>query len=190
MAILTGEEITNQAIAGNITITPYNGNQVNPNSYNLRLHEELLVYELEGVRAYNKNLVRFDYDIQPIDMKKDNPTSKIVIPESGHTLQPGVLYLGRTVEKTHTDYYVPVLSGRSSVGRLGINVHVTAAFGDVGFNGHWTLEIFVIHPVIIYPNVQICQVYFNTVEGEIDLYKGKYQDNNGVQASMFYKDFK
>lgn len=190
MAILTGEEITNQAIAGNITIIPYNGNQVNPNSYNLRLHEELLVYEMKRAICHKNSLDAWQYEYEPLDMKKDNPTSKIVIPESGYTLQPGVLYLGRTVEKTHTDYYVPVLSGRSSVGRLGINIHVTAAFGETGFNGYWTLEIFVIHPVIIYPNVQICQVYFNTVEGEIDLYKGKYQDNNGVQASMFYKDFK
>ena len=95
-----------------------------------------------------------------------------------------------TVEKTHTDYYVPILSGRSSTGRLGINVHATAGYGDIGFNGYWTLEIFVIHPIVIYPNVEICQIYFNTVQGDVSLYDGKYQNNLGIQASEIWKELK
>ena len=122
-------------------------------------------------------------------MRKDNPTVRLIIPESGYLLQPNQLYLGRTVERTHTDYYVPILSGRSSTGRLGINVHATAAYGDLGFNGYWTLEIFVIHPIVIYPNVEICQVYFNTVKGDVSLYEGKYQNNIGIQSSEIWKEF-
>ena len=105
-------------------------------------------------------------------------------------MEPGKLYLGRTVEHTKTDSYVPMLEGRSSVGRLGMFVHVTAGFGDVGFNGYWTLEIFVVEPLIIYPEVEICQIYFHTIEGEYQSYvSGKYQNNSGIQPSYLYKDF-
>ena len=100
------------------------------------------------------------------------------------------LYLGRTLEYTKTDQFVPMLEGRSSVGRLGLFIHVTAGFGDVGFAGYWTLEMFCIHPIVIYPNVEICQIYYHTIQGEYTKYdSGKYQNNTGVQPSMLYKDF-
>ena len=83
-----------------------------------------------------------------------------------------------------------MLEGRSSVGRLGLFIHVTAGFGDVGFAGYWTLEMFCIHPIVIYPNVEICQIYYHTIQGEYQKYdSGKYQNNTGVQPSMLYKDF-
>jgi hypothetical protein len=69
-------------------------------------------------------------------------------------------------------------------------IHITAGFGDNGFNGYWTLEITVLKPLKIYPDVEICQIYYNTVIGEENFYKnGKYQNNNEVQASQMYKDF-
>ncbi len=170
--ILTGKEIAKK-LGTDISIKPYDEKLLNPNSYNLRLHNELLVYT---------NM--------PLDMKKPNPSEKIIIPEEGYQLQPGILYLGRTLEYTETFNLVPMLEGRSSIGRLGMYVHVTAGFGDVGFKGFWTLEISVIHPLVIYPNVQICQIFYHTVEGEITEYKsGKYQANNGIQPSLLYKDF-
>jgi dCTP deaminase len=83
-----------------------------------------------------------------------------------------------------------MLEGRSSVGRLGLFVHITAGFGDIGFRGFWTLEISSIQPVRIYPGVQICQIFYHTVEGEFTEYKsGKYQGNTGIQPSLIYKDF-
>lgn len=170
--ILSGLEIEKR-LGRDIEITPYNPKQLNPNSYNLRLHNKLLVY-----------------DELPLDMKKLNPTKELIIAEGGLLLEPGKLYLGRTVEHTKTDSYVPMLEGRSSVGRLGMFVHVTAGFGDVGFNGYWTLEIFVVEPLIIYPEVEICQIYFHTIEGEYQSYvSGKYQNNSGIQPSYLYKDF-
>jgi len=106
-------------------------------------------------------------------------------------LETGKLYLGRTVEKTETSKFVPMLEGRSSIGRLGLFIHVTAGFGDVGFNGFWTLEIFCVQPIRIYAGVDICQIFYHTIEGDFDTYKnGKYQNNEGIQASMLYKDFK
>jgi dCTP deaminase len=156
-----------------IVIEPFSENQLNPNSYNLKLHNEFLVY-----------------DEEVLDMKKENKVKRIVIPEEGLVLEPGKLYLGRTMEYTETDKYVPMLEGRSSVGRLGLFIHVTAGFGDVGFKGYWTLEIFCVQPIKIYPGVEICQIYYHSVEGEYDQYcSGKYQKNDGVQPSLLYKDF-
>lgn len=171
--ILSGKEIKRQLGTG-INIEPYNESQLNPNSYNLSLFNELLTY---------------DNDV--LDMKNPNPTSRITIPEEGLLLEPNKLYLGRTVEHTSTDKYVPMLEGRSSIGRLGLFIHVTAGFGDVGFNGFWTLEIFCVQPIRIFPNVEICQIFYHTIEGDYDLYKsGKYQNNKGIQPSLLYKDFK
>lgn len=171
--ILSGKEIKNK-LGKEIIIKPFNENQLNPNSYNLRLHNELLVY--------NNN---------QLDMKIPNETSKIIIPEDGLILEPGRLYLGRTVEYTETDKYVPMVEGRSSVGRLGLFIHVTAGFGDVGFKGYWTLEIFCVQPIKIYPNVEICQTYYHCIEGDYDKYiSGKYQNNTGIQPSLLYRDFK
>lgn len=105
-------------------------------------------------------------------------------------LEPGRLYLGRTNEFTRTDGFVPMLEGRSSTGRLGLFIHVTAGFGDVGFAGYWTLEIFCVQPIRIYPNVEICQIYYHDIHGEYEPYKsGKYQNNMGIQPSLLYKDF-
>lgn len=170
--ILSGKEIQKH-IGKEIVIEPFDEKKLNPNSYNLTLNNELLVYE-------NSLL----------DMKKPNPVRHLVIPESGLQLEPNRLYLGRTNEFTKTDGYVPMLEGRSSTGRLGLFIHVTAGFGDVGFAGYWTLEIFCVQPIIIYPNVEICQIYYHDIDGEYESYhSGKYQNNSGIQPSLMYKDF-
>lgn len=171
--ILSGKEIKRE-IGKGINIAPFNEAQLNPNSYNLKLHNELMVYT------------------EPVlDMKTPNPVAPLTIPEEGLLLETGKLYLGRTIEKTETSKFVPMLEGRSSIGRLGLFIHVTAGFGDVGFNGYWTLEIFCVQPIRIYAGVDICQIFYHTIEGDYDTYKsGKYQNNEGIQASMLYKDFK
>ena len=170
--ILSGKEIL-KLQGKDINIEPFNESQLNPNSYNLTLHNELLTY---------------DNDV--LDMKSPNPTTSLIIPEEGLLLEPNKLYLGRTKEHTSTDNYVPMLEGRSSIGRLGLFIHVTAGFGDVGFSGYWTLEIFCVQPIRIYPSVEICQIFYHSIQGDYDLYKsGKYQNNKGIQPSLLYKDF-
>ncbi len=130
------------------------------------------------------------YQNDVLDMKTPNPAIRIELPETGLTLQPGKLYLGRTSEYTKTEGFVPMLEGRSSVGRLGLFIHVTAGFGDVGFAGYWTLELFCVQPVTIYPGVEICQIFYHTIQGDYDPYiSGKYQHNTDIQPSMLYKDF-
>lgn len=170
--MLTGPEIVHEYYNKNITIEPFNLSQVNPNSYNLKLGNKLLVYTEDE-----------------LDMKKDNPTKEIIIPEEGYVLQPGVLYLGKTEEWTLTRDYVPCLDGRSSVARLGIVVHICAGFGDIGFGGHWTLEITVSKPIRVYAGVEICQIYFHEAKGEKMLYEGKYQYTYDVMPSRLYKEF-
>lgn len=170
--LLSGIEIEKNLNNG-LSIVPFNHDQLGPNSYNLRLDDKLLVYT---------------DDI--LDMKKPNKYREIIIPRSGLVLQPNTLYLGRTLERTKTDNYVPMLEGRSSVGRLGLFVHVTAGFGDIGFDGYWTLEIHCVQPIKIYPFIEICQIYYHTILGEYEKYSSKkYQHNNEVQASRLYMDF-
>lgn len=170
--IISGKEIAKR-LGKTIFIEPFTLSQLNPNSYNLRLHDELLVYN------------------EPVlDMKKRNECTKVIMPPEGITLQPHTLYLARTVEYTKTLDMVPMLEGRSSVGRLGLFIHITAGFGDVGFSGFWTLEMFCVQPIHIYPGIEICQIYYHTIEGAYDAYvSNKYQNNKGIQPSLLYKDF-
>ena len=169
--ILSGHEIRRQ-LGHNIRIDPFDDSKLNPNSYNLSLHDELLVYE-EVV----------------LDMRKSNRVERVKIPEDGLVLTPNQLYLGRTIERTETHNLVPMIEGRSSIGRLGLFVHVTAGFGDVGFCGYWTLEMFAVQPVKIYPGVQICQLFFHQIHGDITEYSSeKYQHNRDIQPSMLFRE--
>ena len=185
--ILTGKQIKWAHDRGYLDISPFDEKRLNPNSYNVRLADEILTYN-EGM----------------LDMKRDNPYTIQKIPEEGLLIRPGKLYLGRTVERTETKCFVPMLEGRSSVGRLGIFIHATAGFGDIGFKGYWTLEISCVQPITIYPGVEIGQVYYHTIGSHNDIWipyawrmeelmtydeNGKYQNNTGVQPSMLWKDF-
>jgi len=169
--ILSGHEIRKQ-IGGNIIIDPFDEANLNPNSYNLTLHSELMVYE-EVV----------------LDMRTPSRTRRIHVPEEGLVIKPNQLYLGRTTEFTQTHNLVPQIEGRSSVGRLGLFVHVTAGFGDVGFAGYWTLEMFAVQPVRIYPGVPICQIFYHEISGDITEYDSdKYQFSRDIQPSLLYRE--
>jgi dCTP deaminase len=165
--ILTGNEIRKQ-LGTNIVIEPFREELLNANSYDLRLHDELIVY----------------------DMKRPNRYRRIRIPEDGLVLNPNQFYLGRTIERTETYNLVPMLEGRSSIGRLGLFVHITAGFGDVGFKGFWTLEMHAVQPVRIYSGVAICQIFYHQLVGEVTEYDSdKYQNNQDIQPSMLFKEW-
>jgi len=169
--ILSGHEIRAQ-LGGNIVIDPFEESRLNPNSYNLSLHDELMVY-----------------DEVVLDMRKDNRVRRIQIPPEGLVLNPQQLYLGRTAERTETRNLVPMIEGRSSIGRLGLFVHVTAGFGDVGFCGYWTLEMFSVQSIRIYSGVPICQIFYHDIRGSFDEYASdKYQHNNDIQPSLLFKE--
>ncbi len=169
--ILSGQEILAQ-MGKSIVIDPFDRERLNPNSYNLTLHDELIVYE-EVV----------------LDMRKPNRHRRIKIPADGLVLSPNQLYLGRTAERTETYNLVPMIEGRSSIGRLGLFVHVTAGFGDVGFCGYWTLEMFAVQPVRIYAGVAICQIIYHDLRGSFTAYQSdKYQHNTDIQPSLLFKE--
>ena len=169
--ILSGQQIESR-IDDDIIIDPYNPKQLNSNSVNLTLHDELMTYE-EVV----------------LDMRKANRVRRIPIPQDGYVLKPNQLYLARTVERTETHNLVPMLEGRSSVARLGLFINATGGFGDVGFCGFWTLQMFAVQPVRIYPGIPICQIFYHEIIGDFLEYSSdKYQHNRDVQPSLFFKE--
>jgi dCTP deaminase len=180
MSILLKDQIAKEYEESRIVINPFNMDQIGPNSYDVRLSDKLKVYDFSETRV--------------LDCKKSNPTITIDIPEEGYLLEPNLLYLGSTVEKIGSDNYVPMYEGRSSMARLGIQSHLSAGFGDVGFCSNWTLEIAVIHPTIIYPNMRIGQVYFHKIDSPSNIlgnrYDGKYKTQEDPQESLSFKDFK
>ena len=124
-----------------------------------------------------------------LDPKKDNPVIDIEIPEEGYILRPGVLYLGTTEEYTETIGLIPNIDGRSTTGRLGIEIHRTAGFGDNGFKGKWTLEITVTHPVIVYAGMEIGQIYYEEINGDSSMtYNGKYQNQKDTEQAKVDKE--
>lgn len=171
--ILSGNEITRQVKKGKITISPFDERCINPNSYNVELGDYLKVYEDEV-----------------LDSKKQLKTLTIKIPDEGLVLLPNKIYLGFTKEVIGSDYFVPTLTGRSSTGRLGLFVQITADLVDIGFKGNLTFQLHAVQPLRIYKGMKIGQIIFWKVKGKIKLYEGKYQNSVGPQESKVWKDFK
>lgn len=187
--VLTGLEILEQIKTGNIVISDFDIKRLNPNSYNLRLHNELKVYDMDVIQQANCHDPK-DQGLAILDMKKKNITKDLIIPEEGLVLFPDILYLGRTVERTKTEGFCPQIEGRSSIGRLGIDIHKTAGWGDDGFDNYWTLEIVVTHPVRVYPFVEFCQIIYMKTFGDASMkYKGKYQATGQIDGCKIYEEF-
>lgn len=177
--ILSDTAILAAIADGSIVLEPFDVSHLGGNSYDVHLSKYIAVY---------KDSV--------IDAKKHNQVDRFEIPEEGYVLEPGKLYLGSTIEYTETHNTVPFLEGKSSVGRLGISVHITAGKGDVGFMGYWTLEISVAHPVRVYAGMPIAQMIYHTVEGDVQTFyhkkqSAKYSGQGHLpQESMMWKNFK
>jgi len=170
--ILTGNEIKRQVELGKIQIDPFKINQISPNSYDFRLGSKLKYYTNEI-----------------LDPKIKQPVEEVEIPKTGYVLKPGRIYLGHTHETMGSDFFVPIIRGRSSTARLGLFVHITADMIDIGSHNQWTLQLYAVQAMKIYPYTLIGQVTFWCVIGDIDLYKGKYQGSRGPYESQIYKDF-
>ncbi|MDR2723952.1 MAG: dCTP deaminase [Holosporaceae bacterium] len=170
--ILTGSEVLKNVENGKIIIDPFNISQLNPNSYNFTLGTKLLVYN---------NYV--------LDAKKDNDAREIIIPEEGITLANGTVYLGHTQEVIGSDHFVPIIRGRSSIGRLGLFINITADLIDIGSINQLTLQLNAVQPVTIYPAMQIGQVTFWVPLGNIKKYDGRYRGSAGPVTSKIYLDF-
>lgn len=177
--ILTDKEILNNIEQGLIKIEPFRLPCLGTNSYDVHLGKTLAIYE---------------NDI--LDAKSHNKIKTFEIPEEGYVLVPEKFYLGVTEEYTETHAHVPFLEGKSSVGRLGIDIHATAGKGDVGFCNFWTLEISVKQPVRVYAGMPIGQLIYFEVKGEVlNPYNkkpsAKYNDKVAipVESMMFRNKF-
>lgn len=152
--ILRHDAIIERMKKGDIIIQPFNKEQLNPNSYDVRLGDNIIV---EG--------------------------NKMQIPDRGYRLFKGEFILAETLERTETYNLVPMVEGKSSIGRQGLFIHVTAGFGDVGFKGKWTLELFACQDILIKPGMRIAQLFWYTCEGTGPEYNGKYQNATGVEGA-------
>lgn len=157
--ILTDKQILDEISKGTILIEPFRPDCMGTNSYDVHLGRYLATYQ---------NRV--------LDAKVHNKIDEFTIPEDGFILQPGTLYLGVTEEYTETHAHVPFLEGKSSTGRLGIDIHATAGKGDVGFCNTWTLEISVAQPVKVYAGMPIGQLIYFVIGGEVENYYNKKRD--------------
>lgn len=169
MAILSGPEILKNIESGDIEVDPFEPGHVNPVSLDLRLGQGVAVYsDVVSARLAPKG--------GALDMSKENPVHAFEIGENGLVLLPGVLYLMHTLERVCAKKHVPILDGKSSIGRLGIKIHETAGFGDPGFDGQYTLEVTVVQPVRVFAGSRFCQIRFHEVRGELRSYKD-YRSN-------------
>jgi dCTP deaminase len=177
--ILSDKRIKEEIDKGTIKIEPFERESLGTNSYDVHLGKFLAVYTS-----------------RELDARKHNAIEHFDIPEEGYVLQPGVLYLGVTQEYTETHAHVPFLEGKSSTGRLGIDIHATAGKGDVGFCGNWTLEISCKLPVRVYEGMPVGQLIYFPVDGEIEVRynskkNAKYsgQPNKPVESMMWKNKF-
>lgn len=162
---------------GDISITPFYPECMGSNSYDLHLGD---------------TLVQYTDDV--LDSKKDNLTKTILIPKEGYVLKKGEFYLGTTLEHTQSYNCVPFIDGKSSTGRLGIQLHFTAGKGDAGFCGQWTLEIAVAHDVRVYTGMPIGQIFYYSLRGRVKnsydtKQNAKYAGQKGIISSKMWKNF-
>lgn len=177
--ILTDKQILREIESGMIVIRPFKRRCLGSNSYDVHLGKWLAVYRDEI-----------------LDAKRHNPVRHFQIPPDGLILVPSKLYLGVTNEYTETHRHVPFLEGKSSIGRLGIDIHATAGKGDVGFCNTWTLEISVRQPVRIFAGMPIGQLIYFEIRGEVEVPYNKKKSAKYVRRtrrpveSMMWKNFK
>lgn len=167
--ILTGPEIAAARARGEIVIEPFDEDQLGPNSYDFRLGER--------ARWYTAAI---------LDARGQNPTESAPISENGMLVTPDRLILCNTHETMGSDHFVPIIRGRSSTGRLGLFIDITADLIDLGSVNQWTLQLHAVMPVRIYPGMLIGQVTFWRPEGLIRLYRGKYQGRQSPVESLVH----
>ncbi|GAB4091669.1 dCTP deaminase [Flaviaesturariibacter terrae] len=177
--ILSDKRILEEINKGTILVRPFDRACLGSNSYDVHLGRTLATY---------RNHI--------LDAKLHNEIEYFDIPDEGFVLYPHIFYLGVTAEYTETHAHVPFLEGKSSTGRLGIDIHATAGKGDVGFCGHWTLEISVKQPVRVYAGMPVGQLIYFPVEGEIEIAynqkanaKYSYQADRPVESMMWKNKF-
>lgn len=172
IGMLSGKEIMKRMEQGDIIISNKDNIVINPNSVNLTL---------------NKRIAFFRDNV--LDLKKNNPIEEVEINENGFYLYPDEIYMARTNEWTETYNLIPVLNGRSSLGRLGEHVHCSAGLGSTGYKGYWHLGLKTTMPLKIYPDMKCCQICYFTPDGLcLNEYQGKVQDLSSFNDQGYYEN--
>ncbi len=177
--ILSDSKILEAMKSGEIVVEPFRRDALGSNSYDVHLGKTIGLYRGEI-----------------LDARKHNEIDLFEIPPEGLVLEPQQFYLGITEEYTETHAHVPFLEGKSSVGRLGIDIHATAGKGDVGFCNRWTLEISVKKPVRVYAGMPIGQLIYFNVEGVVEVpysrkpsAKYNHRDEAPKESMMWQNEF-
>ena len=212
--ILAYDKIKESIENGDLEISEFNEKCLNPNSYDLTLANKIAwfpvlenfttvplvdedtTYEKYGMAAVSDpGSSSFMTSIGYLDPAKDNIMIEKTIPKEGVILLPHILYLAMVNEEIFSTKYVTELSGKSTLARLGVIVHHTAGYSNLGHRFKYVLEIQVVHPIRIYPNMRIAQVYFHTttsITTENNQYLGNYtndQQNTHISSPKPIKGF-
>jgi dCTP deaminase len=163
---LTGAAIAAEVRRGRITIAPFVSEQITTQSYTVRLAPACMRYGDAELDARHVPLAE-----------------AFTLPADGALLHPGHIYLAHTVETIGGLHYAMTLDALPVVSALGIWVQFSAPLGHIGALIPWTLEIAVVHPVVVYPDMPIGQVAFWSPVGAIAHYRGRYVGSTGVVAS-------
>jgi len=195
VSVLVDRDILHAMDRGALVITPFDRACLGTNSYDVHLAPTLRVYKSAGKEKVWTEACGMEWwKEKPLDVRVPRETVDVPIPEDGLVLEPGELYLASTVEYTVSRDHLPMLNGRSSLGRLGLSIHVTAGTGDVGFYGHWTMELFVIKRLRVYPRIPVGQLLWFSTCGEPDVPyiakpSAKYNNSTELpQASKLHEE--
>jgi dCTP deaminase len=192
--LLADWEIVLAIAQGRVVVTPLidAGKQIGSSSIDLRLGTEFRVI---------RRLMRSHFDVtkprEEIEREVREYTEVVhLLADSPFILHPGEFALATTLE------YIKIpndlagrLEGRSTWGRVGLQIHSTAGFVDPGFEGTLTFELHNMGklPLPLYAGVRISQLSFHRCEGAIEPYvsrpDAKYARSTGARDTMFYQDY-
>jgi dCTP deaminase len=184
--VLSDKGIKEALEKGQITLEPFEEENLQPASYDLHLDSNLLLFD----RGNNSH----------IDIKKPMETLMIEhkMNEDGYIIHPKEFVLGNIQEITGVDEeHVGFLHGKSSLARIGLLIHATAGLLDPGNELRLTLEMYNLSPLPIklYPDMKIGQITFEKIDRKCERPYGseglnsKYKGDMKVKGSKMYKNY-
>lgn len=183
--ILVDKQILKKVSSGTLGIDPFHADRIQPNSYDVSLSPNFVIFR--------------DDCTTELDVKDEKTyTCGVVMKCRGSiTLKPGEFVLGETLERVRLpDNIVASIEGKSSLARLGLQIHQTGGWIDAGFAGTITLELYNVNsrPIKLYAGMPIGQlVFFKTKHCAIPYNRkpnAKYYQQTGATTSKYYENFK
>lgn len=180
--LLSDQDLLRHIHRGRLVVDPWDVTMVQPASIDLRLSHEFRIFPPPYPFAF----------LDPLAIPDD--WGQIVEPELGSPfmLRPGDFVLGSTLERVKLPADLAArLEGKSTLGRLGLNVHATAGFIDPGFDGQITLEMSNVSniPIALWPSMKIGQLCVVALLSQAARPYGspglgsRYQGQQGPQAA-------